>query len=69
MTRSQSFWRLSILGAGLAIIALVAFNLIGSTIDAQGVLHEPFFLIPVFWVLTLISVGCAIVALIVRQRT
>lgn len=42
----------------LALIALggaclLAFNLIGSTIDAQGMLHEPFGLIPIGWLLIL----------------
>lgn len=36
-----------------AITALVAFNVIGSEVDAQGVLHEPFFLIPLFWLFLL----------------
>ncbi len=32
-----------------AMICIAAFNMIGSEVDAQGMLHEPFFLIPLFW--------------------
>lgn len=31
------------------------FNLMGSTVDANGVLHEPFFLIPVGWLLIMVG--------------
>ena len=32
-------------------LCLLAFNLIGATIDAQGVLHEPFALLPIGFLL------------------
>ena len=32
-------------------LCLLAFNLIGSTVDAQGVLHEPFALLPIGFLL------------------
>ena len=31
----------------IGVMCWIAFNLIGSTVDAQGVLHEPFALIPI----------------------
>lgn len=39
--------------AGLACV--VGYNLIGSTVDAQGVLHEPFGLIPIGWACFLLA--------------
>lgn len=33
------------------VICFVAFNLIGSTVDASGLVNEPFFLIPVGYLL------------------
>lgn len=67
MTRSHVWWRIALLCAGAAFITVIAFNLVGSTIDAQGILHEPFFLIPLFWLLSLSSIISAIVALVVRR--
>ena len=38
-----------------AFACMVAFNVIGQEIDAQGILHEPFFLIPLFWLCVMLS--------------
>jgi len=53
----------------LALIALggaclLAFHLIGSTIDAQGMLHEPFGLIPIGWLLIVGGAAAGVVAAI-----
>ena len=67
MSTSPILWRVSVLlfiGAGLSILT---FNLVGSTVDTHGILHEPFFLIPLFWLLTLMSIITALLALIVRR--
>lgn len=67
MSTSLILWRVSVLlfiGAGLSILT---FNLVGSTVDTHGILHEPFFLIPLFWLLTLMSIITALLALIVRR--
>jgi hypothetical protein len=45
--RALKRWSLALLGLGLA--CLVAFRLIGSEVDADGVLREPFALIPIGW--------------------
>ena len=37
-------------------LCLLAFNLIGSTVDAQGVLHEPFGLLPIGFFLMVLGV-------------
>ncbi|MFZ1418462.1 MAG: DUF3955 domain-containing protein [Burkholderiaceae bacterium] len=36
-------------------LCLLAFNLIGSTVDAQGVLHEPFGLLPIGFLLMILG--------------
>lgn len=59
----SSTQRLVILAATLAIGTVscrVAFAWIGSRVDAQGVLHEPFVLLPISALLLL----CSLVALI-----
>lgn len=38
-----------------AVVCMVAFNMIGSEVDAQGMLHEPFLLIPLFWLFFMFS--------------
>ena len=40
----------------IGLLCLLAFNLIGSTVDAQGVLHEPFGLIPIGFLLIVLGV-------------
>lgn len=67
MTNTQVWWRIALLCAGSAVITIVTFNIIGSTIDAQGVLHEPFFLIPLFWLLSLSSIISMVVAVVIRR--
>jgi hypothetical protein len=42
--RSLGF--LSLLALGGALSCVLAFQRIGSRVDARGVLHEPFFLLP-----------------------
>ncbi len=54
-----------------AVVCLGAFNIIGQTIDAEGILHEPFFLVPLFWLSILLSliIGSAnILARVIRAR-
>ena len=36
-------------------LCLLAFNLIGSTVDAQGVLHEPFGVLPIGFLLMILG--------------
>lgn len=67
MKNPTIWWQITLLCVVAAVITLVTFNLVGSTIDAQGVLHEPFFLIPLFWLLSLISIVTTVVALVIRR--
>ena len=49
-----------LLAIGLAGIGgLLLFQIIGSTIDEDGILHEPFFLIPVSYLLMVLGFGGA----------
>ncbi len=49
MKPSRVLLWLSLTAFGLAVGSLVTFNLIGSTIGSDGMLQEPFFLLPLFW--------------------
>ena len=67
--RFHPFWlRLSgLLFAGFLGCAL-AFQWIGSSVDAKGVLHEPFALIPIGYLLIAGSATCLVVAFARRKR-
>lgn len=39
----------------VGILCWIAFTLIGSTVDVQGMLHEPFALIPIGWLFVIIG--------------
>jgi len=43
--------------AALGVAALVLFQAMGSSIDADGFLREPFYLIPIGYLLIFIGVG------------
>ena len=52
-----------LLGFGL----LAAFRLIGSSVDQDGFLHEPFTLLPVGWLFVLLGAAWMVIATI-RSR-
>ncbi len=39
----------------VGVVSWGIFNLMDSTVNANGVLHEPFFLIPVGWLLIMVG--------------
>ena len=47
-----------------AAACVVAFNLIGSTVDADGMVHEPFFLLPFAALFVLLSIITGLIAII-----
>lgn len=50
-----------LVGAGLflaGILCFLSFELIGSTVDAEGILREPFALIPMGWLAVLSGLVC-----------
>ncbi|MEJ2765591.1 DUF3955 domain-containing protein [Photobacterium sp. MCCC 1A19761] len=64
----KTFW-LSVVLLGISLICGVSYFLIGSPIDDNGVLMEPFGLIPLFWLFLLGAVVSLIVTWIrVRSR-
>ena len=59
------------ISVGLMVVAIgcmVAFNLIGSTVDENGMVHEPFFLIPTGIITFLVSSIIGIIGLVVRFK-
>ena len=42
--------RLALFFLYLSLICMIAYQSIGSTVDEQGILHEPFALIPIGWI-------------------
>jgi len=49
---------IAIAAAAGAAVCAIAYNLIGSRIAADGMLVEPFYLIPIFWLLAVIGAAC-----------
>jgi hypothetical protein len=52
--------------AGAAVCA-IAYNLIGSHIAADGMLVEPFYLIPLFWLLAVFGAACWLISFILEK--
>ncbi len=50
-------FKFSFLLFSLSGVCILAYNTIGSTVDADGFLQEPFFLIPIGWLLFLGGLG------------
>ncbi len=53
--------------AGLG--CFLAFNLLGSTLDAQGFLHEPFALLPLGYLLLFTGMVLTVIPLLRKGRT
>ena len=52
----------------LAIIFMLAFNLIGSEVNADGVLQEPFFLIPFSYVSFVLGIIFAVISVVKKKK-
>jgi len=52
----------------IAIACAVAYQLIGSHVDADGWLREPFALIPIGWLSGLTGVSLVVLGLLLRRR-
>ncbi len=60
------------IGAPLILAGLgcfLAFNLLGSTLDAQGFLHEPFALLPLGYLLLFTGMVLTVIPLLRRGRS
>ena len=62
VTHTEKILKLAVLLLLLGIACLISFELIGSTIDEAGFLHEPFMLVGIGWVL----IGLGIITFIFR---
>lgn len=47
----------------LAVGLIIAFNVIGSRVDGDGILHEAFVLVPIAWLSGLAGAGLVAVAI------
>ncbi|UYI46227.1 DUF3955 domain-containing protein [Vibrio natriegens] len=61
-------YRLSGFLSLLGILSLVAYYSIGAHVDEQGVLVEPFALIPIFWMLQLLAGVTFVVTYLKRSK-
>ena len=59
---------LAYLFISLAIIFMLIFNLIGSEVDADGVLQEPFFLIPFSYVSFVLGIIFAVISVVKKKK-
>ncbi len=59
---------LAYLFISLAIIFMLTFNLIGSEVDENGVLQEPFFLIPLSYLSFALGIILAIISVIKKKK-
>ena len=59
---------LAYLFISLAIIFMLAFNLIGSEVAADGVLQEPFFLIPFSYVSFVLGIVFAVISVVKKKK-
>jgi hypothetical protein len=69
MHKNRLYWRISALFTTAAGVTMLVYVLIGSSVDAAGVLQEPFLLIPLFWLSTFFAIITAVVALIVGKKS
>lgn len=59
--------RMGVLLVVLGFIALITFRLVGSSIDADGFLREPFALLPIGFLLVLVGCVTALIGWIKRR--
>jgi ABC-type polysaccharide/polyol phosphate export permease len=60
--------KLAYLFISLTIIFMLAFNLIGSEVDANGFLQEPFYLIPFSYLTFVLGIIFAIISVVKKKK-
>ncbi|MDM5131126.1 DUF3955 domain-containing protein [Aeromonas piscicola] len=63
--------KLAALFTALGMISLISFNLLGSYVDSQGYLHEPFGLLPIGFLFIFMGILLALLSVLrafFRQR-
>lgn len=58
--------KMALISFSLACLCALGFEFIGSSIDSQGILHEPFFLVPIAWLWIFIGLFAGLGALVAR---
>lgn len=66
MRSKPTFKWLGIVFCAASIIFFLAFHLIGSHVDQNGVLHEPFALIPMGWISLAVGAGSLVTSAILQ---
>ena len=66
-TLKQISRKLAYIFISLTIIFMLAFNLIGSEVDANGTLQEPFFLIPFSYLSFVLGIVFAIISVVKKK--
>ena len=66
-TLKQISRKLAYLFISLTIIFMLAFNLIGSEVDANGTLQDPFFLIPFSYLSFVLGIVFAIISVVKKK--
>jgi hypothetical protein len=56
--------KLAALFTALGMISLISFNLLGSYVDSQGYLHEPFGLLPIGFLFIFIGILLALLSVL-----
>ncbi|MCL6263269.1 DUF3955 domain-containing protein [Craterilacuibacter sp. RT1T] len=56
--------KIALIFLGLSVLCKLGYDLIGSSIDGQGLLHEPFALIPLGWLFFALACVSALLAFI-----
>jgi len=59
---------LAYLFISLTIIFILAFNIIGSEVDENGTLQEPFYLIPFSYLTFLLGIIFAIISVVMKKK-
>jgi ABC-type polysaccharide/polyol phosphate export permease len=59
---------LAYLFISLTIIFILAFNVIGSEVDENGTLQEPFYLIPFSYLTFLLGIIFAIISVVMKKK-
>jgi Protein of unknown function (DUF3955) len=65
--RDRLYWRICAGLLWLGVACLIAKLLVGSTVDAEGVLHEPFFLLPFAYFCIFLGILMSILIIIWRN--
>jgi len=66
--KTKVFTFISIVSLFVAVVCVLVFNFIEPTVDADGVVHEPFFLLLLFLIFLFVSIITLIFALYGRVK-